>query len=160
MDSEYSQSDSCSSDDSGTDSEGSLCDFIVNDEVDSTGAQNNDTSTNEDEENELDSIVNDLREDERALLSVGRPKRKRKQTVRYIDPDYCRLMELDTLSQREVDYIMNGSARQKKSRKKQATAARSKPAKAKTAKAKTATNPKISKAKISKKKIRALKTNN
>ncbi len=155
MDSEYYQSDSCSSDDSGSDSEGSLCDFIVNDEVDSTGAQNKDTSNNEDEENELDSIVNDLREDERALLSVGRPKRKRKQTVRYIDPDYCRLMELDTLSQREVDYIMNGSTRQKKSQKKQVTATRSKPAKAKTA-----TKPKISKAKISKKKIRALKTNN
>ena len=153
MDSEYSQSDSCSSDDSGSDSEGSLCDFIVDDEVDSTSVKNKGATINEDEENELDSIVNDLREDERALLSKSRPKRKRKQTIRYVDPDYCKLMELDTLSQREVDYIMNGSTRQKKSRKKQARPANSKPANAKPA-----TKPKISK--ISKKKIRALKINN
>ena len=155
MDLDYYQSDSDS------DSEGSLCDFIVDDESDGVNSSstqdvepsNNEDDENEDDENELDSIVNDLREDERALLSEGRPKRKRKPTVRYIDPDYCKLMELDTLSQREVDYIMNGSTRQQKK-------TRAPKKQAKPANTKVATKPKISKTKISKKKIRALKTNN
>ena len=115
MDSEYSDEDISASGASDSDSEGSLCDFIVNDNCDDVD------KTEEENENELQTIVNDLREDERALLTQGRPRRTRKQTVRYIDPDYCKLMELDTLSQSEVDYIMNGSrtkTRSEKSKKK------------------------------------------
>lgn len=168
MDSEYSESDSYISEDS--DSEGSLCDFIVDDEADeveSGAVEEPESSANHGEEDELQSIVNDLREEERALLSEGRPKRKRKQTVRYVDPDYCKLMELDALSQREVEYIMNGSSQQKKKKPRSVkrSAPKPKPAKAKPAKGKAAKS-KATKAKttrgnkkISKKKIRSLKSN-
>ena len=94
---------------SDSDSEGSLVDFIVNDD-DEPDVINEESDS---EASELQEIVADLKADERQLLqssaqATSRPRRTRKPVKRYIDPDYARLMEIDSLSQKEIDFIMNG----------------------------------------------------
>lgn len=100
---------------SGSDSEGSLVDFIVNDD-DEEVVQVHESDS---ETSELQEIVADLKDEELELMresnkTTTRPRRTRKPVKRYIDPDYVRLMEIDRLSQREIDFILKGDEKEEK----------------------------------------------
>lgn len=90
------------SDDS--DSEGSLVDFIVNDEEDEHDKACADAG------DEVSDLLSGMTEEEKQMLTSGRPKRTRRATVRYIDPDYASLMEINDLDDDEKKYILGSSS--------------------------------------------------
>ena len=90
------------SDDS--DSEGSLVDFIVNDEGDEDDKACADTG------DEVSDLLSGMTEEEKQMLTSGRPKRIRRATVRYVDPDYASLMEINDLDENEKKYILGSSS--------------------------------------------------
>ncbi len=96
------------SEDSGNDTAGSLNEFIVD-----SSSEHEETpvfSEPKDATEEVAELLQELTEEQKKEIFDAKtryPKRKRKAAIRYVDPNYAKLMELDRLSSNEKDYILN-----------------------------------------------------